>query len=60
MVENGVPEAIATLMVSFDEGMAKGLFGPETASVEELTGNKPMSVRDFLDAHRDVLRGQQA
>jgi NAD(P)H dehydrogenase (quinone) len=55
MIQNGVPEVIADLMVSFEEGMAKGLFAPATDAVAELTGEQPMTVKSFLESHRDAL-----
>jgi len=56
MVQSGaMPEAVAKLWVSFDEGMARGLFGPATESVQELSGRAPESVASFITRHRNVL-----
>lgn len=55
MVGSGLPEPVARLMASFDVGMRRGLFGPATNAVEELTGQTPMSVRSFLELHRAAL-----
>jgi len=57
MSKGGLPEPVARLMASFDAGIRKGLFGPATDAVEELTGHKPMSVRLFLEANKGALTG---
>ena len=55
MIQNGIPEIYAELMVSFEEGMAKGLFAPATDAVANLTGKEPMSVKAFLENHREAF-----
>lgn len=54
-VEAGMPAPVAELMVSFDVGMARGLFGPAAGTVAELTGHAPTSVRELLERHRAEL-----
>lgn len=56
LVQNaGMPEPVATMMASFDEGMAKGLFGPATGVVEDLTGRPPESVASFVSRNKEAL-----
>ncbi|MBW7932129.1 MAG: SDR family oxidoreductase [Gemmatimonadaceae bacterium] len=55
MIGSGLPEPVARLMASFDAGMQGGYFAPVTSAVQELTGRPPMSVRSFLESHRDAL-----
>ena len=55
MVSGGLPRPVAKNYASFDEGIASGRFSAVTNVVEELTGRKPVSVADFLSAHRDAL-----
>lgn len=55
LVQNGMPEPVARLWVSFDVGMAQGLFGPATSAFRELTGQEPTSVKAFLTAQRQAL-----
>jgi NAD(P)H dehydrogenase (quinone) len=55
MVASGMPEPIARLYASFDAGAARGDFATATATVEQLTGARPQSVREFLAAHRAAL-----
>ena len=55
MIQSGVPEVFAELMVSFDEGMAQGLFAPASDAVSDLTGKAPVPVRAFLESHRELL-----
>lgn len=55
MVETGLPELVADVLVSFQVAMAQGKMGPATSAVEELTGQHPMSVAEFLLQHRDLL-----
>ena len=55
MVEAGMPRPVADLWVSFDVGMAQGLFAPAARTVAELTGHEPTSVKEFLNLHRAAL-----
>ncbi|GIV57352.1 MAG: NAD(P)-dependent oxidoreductase [Rhodothermaceae bacterium] len=54
-VAAGLPEPVARLMASFDVAMQRGLLGPASDAVRELTGHPPTSVRAFLEAHRAAL-----
>ncbi|MCB2199441.1 SDR family oxidoreductase [bacterium] len=53
----GMPEALAKLFTSFDEGIAQGYHELVTDVVESLTGKKPQTVRDFLSANKEALLG---
>lgn len=53
----GLPEPIANLIVSFDQGAADGTLAVASKAVEELTGKPAQSVRDFLFANRAALQG---
>ena len=55
MVENGLPEPKAALMVSFDVGMERGLFGPASSAFKDLCGQEPTDVETFLRANRAAL-----
>ena len=55
MIAGGLPRPLAEAYSSFDAAIAQGKFSAATNTVEELTGRKPISVADFLSAHRDVL-----
>lgn len=55
LVEAGMPRPVADLWVSFDVGMAQGLFAPAARTVADLTGHEPTSVREFLKSHRVAL-----
>ena len=55
MVESGLPRPIAEMIVSFDQARAQGKFAGVTTVVEDLSGHKPTTVRDFLMAHKDAL-----
>jgi len=43
LMEAGMPGPVADLWVSFDVGIARGLFGSATKAVAELTGREPTS-----------------
>lgn len=61
MVTAGLPRPAAEVYASFDAGMAQGYFSGVSTAFEELTGQKPDSVAEFLAAHRDtLLRGPAA
>lgn len=55
MTHAGLPEVVAKLFASFDDGMARGFFGPATTAFRELTGKEPTSVSEFLAANRQAL-----
>lgn len=55
LVEGGMPAPVAELMVSFDLGLARGLFGPASRTVTELTGHPPTSILELLENHRAEL-----
>lgn len=59
MVENGLPEFMADVFSSFDVAIAEGYLDVTTSDVEELTGRKPQSVRDFLLANKAALTGPE-
>lgn len=48
MVGAGLPRAIAEILASIDTATAQGQFNVVSPAVEELTGSKPTSVREFL------------
>jgi NAD(P)H dehydrogenase (quinone) len=56
MVDSGLPRPVAEGYASFDSAINQGKFGTVSSTVEDLTGRKPISVADFLVAHRDVLQ----
>ena len=58
MVKNGVPEFMADVFSSFDVAIAKGYLDVASDDVEELTGQKAQSVRDFLLASKSALTGK--
>ena len=55
MEANGLPRPLAEGYASFDAAIAQDKFSAVATTVEDLTGRKPISVADFLSAHRDVL-----
>jgi len=55
MVAAGLPEAVAAMLVSFDQTTAAGTLGVASQAVAELTGQAPQSVRAFLTAHKAAL-----
>jgi NAD(P)H dehydrogenase (quinone) len=56
MVNSGLPRPVAEGYASFDATINQGKFGTVSSTVQDLTGRKPISVSDFLVAHRDVLQ----
>lgn len=57
MIGAGLPPAVADLLLSFEAATAQGFVSDVSPAVTDLTGAAPQSVRDFLLAHRAVLRG---
>jgi NAD(P)H dehydrogenase (quinone) len=55
MVGAGLPQPLAEAYASFDAAVAQGLFDKVSNTVEMLTGRKPISVTEFLTAHREAL-----
>jgi NAD(P)H dehydrogenase (quinone) len=55
LIAAGTPEPIAKLLVSSQMAISQGKMGTPTTAVKELTGRDPMSVREFLSAHRSAL-----
>jgi NAD(P)H dehydrogenase (quinone) len=53
----GLPEAIARLLVSFDAATRIGGLGMVTDSVEELSGRKSVSLKQFLETNKARLAG---
>jgi NAD(P)H dehydrogenase (quinone) len=56
MVNSGLPRPVAEGYASFDAAIDRGKFGTVSSTVEDLIGREPISVADFLAAHRDVLQ----
>ncbi len=60
MVGAGLPRPVAEAYASFDSGIAQGKFEGVTNAVEDLSEHKPISVADYIAAHRDeVLQGAE-
>ena len=55
LVAVGTPEPIAKMLVSGQLAVAQGKMGTATTAVKELSGQEPMSVREFLSAHKAAL-----
>ena len=55
MVAGGLPRPLAEGFASFDAAIAQDKFSAISNTVENLTGRKPISVADFLSAHRETL-----
>jgi NAD(P)H dehydrogenase (quinone) len=55
LIAAGTPEFFAKLLVSSQIAIAQGKMGTPSTAVKELTGLEPMSVREFLSAHRAAL-----
>ena len=55
MEASGLPRPVAEGYASFDSAVAQDKFSTSSNTVEELTGRKPISVADFLSAHRNIL-----
>lgn len=53
----GMPPAIVGAITGFAVATACGFFGTVTPAVEELTGRKPTSVREFLLSNKAALTG---
>jgi NAD(P)H dehydrogenase (quinone) len=55
LISHGVPGPVAEILAQTDIAKAKGLMGPASTAVRDLTGQAPMSVREYVAAHRDLL-----
>ena len=55
LIAAGTPEPIAKILVSSQVAISQAKMGTPTTAVKELTGRDPMSVREFLSAHREAL-----
>jgi NAD(P)H dehydrogenase (quinone) len=55
LIAAGTPEPIAKLLVSSQMAIAQSKMGTPTTAVKELTGREPISVREYLSAHRTAL-----
>jgi NAD(P)H dehydrogenase (quinone) len=51
----GLPPFLVTALADFDEAQARGYHAIRSPAVEELTGEAPTSVEDYLNAHRSAL-----
>jgi NAD(P)H dehydrogenase (quinone) len=56
LIAAGTPEPIAKLLVSSQIAIAQGKMGTPTTAVKQLTAREPVSVREFLSAHRAALQ----
>jgi NAD(P)H dehydrogenase (quinone) len=55
LIANGVPEAFAEILVSFERSAASGQLAVASPAVKALTGVEAMGVREFLGANRAAL-----
>jgi NAD(P)H dehydrogenase (quinone) len=55
MVAAGLPRPLAEAYASFDVAITQDKFSALASTVKDLTGREPISVADFLTAHRDVF-----
>jgi NAD(P)H dehydrogenase (quinone) len=55
LAKAGLPEFVIELIASFDAAAAQGKLSVVSNSVEELTGQKPTRIAEFLAAHLQVL-----
>lgn len=55
LVAAGMPELYADVTLGFEISTAQGYMAIATPVVEELTGRKPTSVREYLTAHKAAL-----
>ncbi len=55
MVGAGLPRPIAEIFASFNTATKQGQFQEVSNDFEELTGQKPITLRDFLMEHKDEL-----
>jgi len=55
MVSAGLPQPIAEIFASFDTAIAQGTFEGVSTDFEDLTGQKPTSVKELLLTHQEAL-----
>lgn len=55
MVSAGLPQPIAEIYASFDTAIAQDTFETVSSAFEDLTGQKPTSVKAFLTEHQAAL-----
>ena len=55
LVENGLPEQVAEMIVGLDRGVRLGALDVVSRSVERLTGTPPETLPAFLARHREAL-----
>lgn len=55
---HGLPPPVVELLVSFDTAIAQGKLAVASQAVQDLTGQKPTSVVEFLTKHRAALTAQ--
>jgi NAD(P)H dehydrogenase (quinone) len=60
MVGAGLPHPLAETYASIDTAIAQGQFEAVSSAFEELTGNKPTTIAEFLTAQHHALRPQAA
>ncbi|TGS09838.1 SDR family oxidoreductase [Mesorhizobium sp. M2E.F.Ca.ET.209.01.1.1] len=53
----GLPEDFARIIVSFDVNTRAGRIGEVTDAVEKLSGRKPRTLKQFLEANKTALLG---
>ncbi|TIM07253.1 SDR family oxidoreductase [Mesorhizobium sp.] len=53
----GVPEGFAPIVTSFDTNTRSGRIGMVTDAIETLSGRKPQSLKQFLEANKAALAG---
>jgi len=58
LLKAGMPALFAEIRLQSELAMAKGLMGPASGGVLELTGRKPASVSEFLGTQRSALLSQ--
>jgi NAD(P)H dehydrogenase (quinone) len=55
LIGAGLPPFMADALVAFDVDASKGFHAITTSAVKDWTGRDPVSVREFLEAHRAAL-----
>lgn len=55
MVQAGLPEPLAGVFVSFDVAVSEGKLAVVSNVVQELSGQRPTALEQFLKAHREAL-----
>lgn len=55
MVGAGLPRPVAEIYASFDAGIAAGVLDVALGALQQLTGQAPMGLEDFLAVHREAI-----